>query len=45
MSLFLLVITYPSGDVHVETFPTACDRGFAMIRLARAPVVLRIADV
>ena len=44
MPIFCLFITYASGYVHVETFPTAFDRALAVLRLVTAPVTLRIAD-
>ncbi len=44
MTVFAIFVTYPTGYVHVETFPTGFDRALAVIRLARQPVLLRIAD-
>lgn len=44
MTLFALYVTYASGYVHVETFPTRFDRALAVIRYGAAPVTLRIAD-
>lgn len=42
--IFAMYVTYASGYVHVETFPTQFDRALEVIRLASEPVTLRIAD-
>jgi hypothetical protein len=39
----LLYVTYPTGYVHVLSFPTEFERALHMILLAAQPVTLRIA--
>ena len=42
--IYALFISYSTGYVKVETFPTEFDRALAVIRLAPQPVTLRLAD-
>lgn len=42
--MFLLVITHPTGQMELRTFPTACDRALAQIMWRLQPVTLRTAE-
>lgn len=44
MPVFALFVTFDTGYVQVLTFHSAEQRAFEMIRLAEAPVTLRIKD-
>lgn len=44
MPIFCLFITYPTGFVHVLTFPTAFDRALHAIMLSAQPVTMRVQD-